>query len=63
MHWGIELVRDSHPKRGLGLWYETGCTGTSYGEPGRNMFLFITVLVGVEIAVRFSWKDLSLEKR
>lgn len=55
MRWRIERVKDG--KRGLGLWYERGCTGSTYGETGSNEFLNVeALLVRWQFAARFSWK-------
>lgn len=56
--WWVERERSYIPRRGLGLWYEAGSTGTTYGEPGRNMHLVVcAVLLLWTFVLRVTWKD------
>ena len=32
-------------KRGVGLWYQRGSSGSTYGEDGTNEFLHLNVLI------------------
>lgn len=58
--WRVERVRELYPKRGLGLWFERGSTGTTYREPGTNQHLSVTLVVGVfTFEARASWKALE----
>ena len=48
-----------YPPVGLGLYVTRGCTGSTYGEPGQNMFFDLTVLFLVwEWTVSATWKKL-----
>jgi hypothetical protein len=51
----LERATGLYPKRGLGIWWEYGCLGTTYGQEGRNYFLSISVLVWREFELQVSW--------
>lgn len=53
----VERKRGLYPKRGLGLYYERGCLGSTYHEEGQNMFFTLTaVVVRWEFTLRATWK-------
>lgn len=58
MRFRAERERDLYPKRGLGVWVERGCTGTTYGEDGWNMFASVYVLLGcITLGMHWRWKS------
>lgn len=56
--WFLERKRELYPMRGLGLFYRRGCLGSTYGEPGRDMFVEVQLLVlRWTFALHFVWKS------
>jgi hypothetical protein len=55
----VSLVGSSelYRRRGLGAWFTRGCTGTTYGEIGRDKFARLSLLlIAWELHLQFHWK-------
>lgn len=57
----VSVFRLDHPfggvrKYGLGVCIEGGSTGSTYGEPGRNMYAHVTLWLGRGWRFMATWK-------
>ncbi|WNM70220.1 hypothetical protein [Myxococcus phage Mx1] len=57
-----EVVAGGTRSRGFGLKFQWGSSGSTYGQPGRDMFLTVEVAFWRVWTLNWTWKDLSHEE-
>lgn len=58
MNWYIRRERQLYRPRGFGLYWEGGCLGSTYGEPGTDHFFSVTIFFWWQWRLQISWKRL-----
>ena len=59
----IRAEKDIPRKYGFGMYLESGCLGSTWGEPGHNYLATLTIVLFIRaFNLHISWKNIPAQK-